>query len=218
LLLRQVQGPRSLLQQQVWPLQVPRLLPRLEPGQACRRAFRLPLLLKARPLWPSALLRASLEVPGPMPLSKTLVRLMLVHVQSKTDPLAFLRLALVQACLWSSQQHRFGRLVGRPLSHCLDAFRRCVRGGHGRNGHVNDAHGVRRCFRCCLPRLPMGRLPRHPLRSPLRRKHSVQGRVHRLGDVRFGRRAHDDLHRRAHRVPGDPHAARVLGALRCHRR
>jgi hypothetical protein len=47
-------------------------VPRLVPGQACWRAFRLPRLLKARLLWPTVRLRKSLGVLGPVPLSKVL--------------------------------------------------------------------------------------------------------------------------------------------------
>ena len=217
-----LQGPRSLRLQQVWPLPVSRLCPRLLPRpvwvQACWRAFRPPPQRKARPLWPWAQLRASLELPGPVPLSKALAQLKLVPVQSKTDPQDALGLAQGLTCLLTSRQRRLGRFVGRLLGRCLDAFRRCVRGGHGRNGHENDAHGVHRCCRCCLRLRPMGCLPRRPLRWLVHRNHSVQGQVHRLGDARSVRRVHGDLHRHARRVHGDLHAAHVLGALRYHRR
>ena len=71
-MLRWVQGPRTLLLQQAWPSLVTSLVPRLVLGQACWRAFRLPLLQKARLLWPTVRLRTSLGVLGPVPLSKVL--------------------------------------------------------------------------------------------------------------------------------------------------
>ena len=193
--------------QQVWRPPVPR--------PAWVRVHRqMPLrLLRAQRLGPSAHLRASLQVPGPERLSTALAPLQLVHAQSKNGPLVAPRLAQALRS-HSVQPRRPGRLPGR----CLGALHRCVRGGRDRNGHVNGAHGVRPSFRCCWRLRPMGCLPRPRMGWPLRRNRSVQTQAHRLGDARPDRRVHDGLHRHAHPVHGVPHAAHVLGALRCHRR
>ena len=173
----------------------------------------LPRQLSGQRLGPSAQRRASLEVPGPVLLSKLRVQLKLVHVQSMNGPLVAPQ--LVQARVNQSvQQRRPGLLLWR----CPGVFHRCVHGGHGRNGHVNDAHGVHRCCRCCLRLRPMGCLPKHRQCWLLRRNRSVQAQAHRLGDARPDRRVHDGLHRHAHRVHGDLRVAHALGALRCHRR
>lgn len=98
-MLRWVQGHQSWLLQPVWLLQVPRRVRAL----LCWRVFPLPALLRARPLGHPVPLRASLGVLGPVLLSKALAQLKLVHVQSKTDQLAFLQLARVMACRSSAR-------------------------------------------------------------------------------------------------------------------
>ena len=207
--LQSVQGSRSLQLQHAQRPQVPR------PAwvQVHWQVPLLPRLLRAQRLWPSVQLLASHGMPSPVLFSKTLAQLKLAHAQSMNGLLVAPRFA--QALVsQSEQQRRPGLLLGR----CLGVFHRCARVDHGHNGRVNDVHDARRCFRCCLRLRPMGCHSRRPLCWPLFQRHSVQGQVHLLGDARCGRCVHDDLHRHVHLVRDDPHAAHVLGALRCHRR